>query len=582
MGNLVSQARKRKHFEFSDLKATETEIEFDAMRKIFSQFRQRELNTIEHRSVFITDSMRMLYAELARDEIGWTRNLKGASGAGKSTHLLFIGHMAVSNGCLVFSLQGHEMLRFEDKTLNCANVFTQAILHRWIPAVGKDVLSAIKCPLDDSKSLYDLVSIGAKDSSKSVSTLFSLISNMCRITVVPVVMLIDQCNVFHNYGSESESANEVADFCKFISSIGHNDIERGCILRAYSDLYSASFRVMPISVDGDSLLNVQISPMNSDSFALFVQTLITSFHPKVPIPIAELMSLCAGLPREAVSIFFLIAANPDDVFDSIRTKYFVTRTTFYEHRIRTLTDNHLMTDAVRKESVTFAAQLFIGERMTGAPPIWEEAGLIVRKDSAVHIPCEAAERGLIRSFSSDTVKAAIKIFSSDSCIRWRALELAFTFVVRQSMITESPVTFQCTDLRGGNPRTVRCSVDRIVHYSGHLNPSSVEKGTLVVCPRGTAVIDFLLFGNDGVKIYVQVSECAYVDHYSNVEDIPTIDALYQNALVQTAAEMKADMEYLYISTSRKLIAPSAKFNSKVLLISNAGHEEATRFFRNLL
>ena len=67
----------------------------------------------------------------------------------------------------------------------------------------------------------------------------------------------------------------------------------------------------------------------------------------------------------------------------------------------------------------------------------------------------------------------------------------------------------------------------IVHYSSHLNPSSVEKGTLVVCPREsweTALIDFLLFGKDGVKIYVQVSECAYVDHFSNAEDIPKIDA----------------------------------------------------------
>ncbi len=69
--------------------------------------------------------------------------------------------------------------------------------------------------------------------------------------------------------------------------------------------------------------------MNSDSFALFVQTVITSFHPKVPIPIYELMSLCAGLPREAVSIFFLIAENSDDEFGLKRTKYFVTRTTFY-------------------------------------------------------------------------------------------------------------------------------------------------------------------------------------------------------------------------------------------------------------
>jgi hypothetical protein len=198
------------------------------------------------------------------------------------------------------------------------------------------------------------------------------------------------------------------------------------------------------------------------------------------------------------------------------------------------------------------------------------------------VPCEAAERGLIKSFCEDTTREAIQIFSSDANTRWRALELAFVFVVRQSIIAGNPVTFDCTDLKGKSPKTIHCSLDRILHYSSHMEPSSVARGTLVVCPRRATMIDFLLFGRDGVKIYVQVSDCAFEDHSPNIKGIPKINTIYKNALIQTATEMQVDMLYLYISTSRKRLVRSSKFNPKVLLISNATDSQVTRFFRNLL
>ncbi len=122
------------------------------------------------------------------------------------------------------------------------------ILYNWVEAIGKDVLSAIKCPLAQSMSLYDLVSIGAKDSGRSIYTMRQLLLNLCVIEVVPVVILIDECNAFHDYNSETES--EVAGFYDFVSRLGDGNIRRGCIHRAYS----ASFSVMPIEKDSDSLL----------------------------------------------------------------------------------------------------------------------------------------------------------------------------------------------------------------------------------------------------------------------------------------------------------------------------------------
>ena len=564
MGN----SQKRKHVVFPDLESTT--IQFENMGSILAYFPLNDLNIWQQRSLYITDSMRRLYAELKQIEFGWTRVLTGVSGAGKSTSLLFIGHMAVSSGCIVFSLQGHEM--WESKV----HEWNQFILLRWMEAVGKGLLSEIKCPLNKSMSLYDLVSIGAKDSRKSISTVRDLILNLSAITVVPVVILIDQFNVFHTCTAESDT--EVASICKFISGLRQTSMRRGCILFAYS----VSSSEMPIASGEYSLLNIQIYPMDFVSFELFVHTLTESFKTKLPVPIEDLFSLCMGLPREAVSIFSLIAHNREENFDVIRTKYFDSRALFYKHRIWKVTRHRTVSEAVRRKSVTFAVRLFIGERMTSAPSIWQESGLIVRKDMHVCVPCEAAERGLINSFCEDTTREALQIFNSDINIRWRALELAFVFVVRQSIIAGNPVTFNCTDLKGESPKTIHSSLDRILHYSSHLKPSSVAKGTLVVCPRRDAVVCFLLFGRDGVKLYVEVSDSAFEDRSSHMKGIPKVDGIYQNALIQTTTEMQVGMLYLYISTSRKQLECSSKFNPNVLLISNATDSHATSFFRNLL
>jgi hypothetical protein len=105
-------------------------------------------------------------------------------------------------------------------------------------------------------------------------------------------------------------------------------------------------------------------------------------------------------------------------------------------------------------------------------------------------PCEAAKRGLIKLFDKEIANDAILIYSSDPRIRWHALELAFIYIVRQCIIAGDDVVFQCTDLHTDSPFTVQCSVDQIVYHSRFTQPSSIEKGTLIVCMKGS--VDFVL------------------------------------------------------------------------------------------
>ena len=59
--------------------------------------------------------------------------------------------MALACGCIIFSLQGHEFLRCDGI---CS---TQAVLYRWMLAMGHEKLCKIKCPFNEDCSVLDLV-----------------------------------------------------------------------------------------------------------------------------------------------------------------------------------------------------------------------------------------------------------------------------------------------------------------------------------------------------------------------------------------------------------------------------------------
>ena len=67
-----------------------------------------------------------------------------------------------------------------------------------------------------------------------------------------------------------------------------------------------------------------------------------------------------------------------------------------------------------------------------------------------------------------------------------------------------------------SPTTIRCSVENIVHHSSL--PHAAQRLALLkgifFCPNGSAVIDLVMYGKDGTKICIQVSEVAYPDHAS--------------------------------------------------------------------
>lgn len=581
MGNSPSRAssRKRQHVDF--LRIDETIVKIEDMKGILSQFPVSEFRSSHRRPLLITDVMRDVYTSVTVNETS-THCLQGASGVGKTMTLLFIGHMAQKCGCLVFSIRGHEMLfgtTGQEVNPKDVQLSVSQILTRWMNTMGVSYLSEFECPCQKQMTILQLVKLGAEDPSKSISTLKSLIWNLAGITRVPVVILIDQCNAFYapNIG-KNDPLGEVGDICAFFAGIGNKVMARGSLLLAFS----SSFKLMPLAKDGDSILFIEIAPMEIETFTSFVENLVQSFETKLIINTKELFKICGGLPREAVAIFLTIDQNKNADLNAIRIRYFENRTKFYLYRIQKLVQDLKADCSFRKESIEFACQLFIGARMHSVPQIWKEAGMIVLNGDDFRLPCQAAEMALTEYFDESATKSAIDLYRSDRSVSWRALELAFVYVIRKLISVGAPVEFDCTDLQGKNPSMLQLRVERIQYCEKLPEESSIHLGTLFVCPRGHPVVDFFLYGQDGAQVFVQASESEYARHSSKYEDLAPLINIYQKALVPAPIK-SSTMQYVYLTTSDKLMKTSQHFHPQVLLISNAGGQQrASKLLRNLI
>jgi putative ribosome biogenesis GTPase RsgA len=65
----------------------------------------RDFNVDNFKSdILVTGKMKEIYGEIQSDALPAIFVLRGASGVGKTTILLFVGHMARKSGCLVFPI----------------------------------------------------------------------------------------------------------------------------------------------------------------------------------------------------------------------------------------------------------------------------------------------------------------------------------------------------------------------------------------------------------------------------------------------------------------------------------------------
>ncbi len=141
--------------------------------------------------------------------------LSGASGVGKSTTLLFIGHMARKSNCMVLPIQGRCM-----REVGSPNVIAYRVLRHWMKG-NRELLQKLQGMDSSAKSILELVDRSERQCSESATILNEVITLFREMDLVPVIFLIDQCNALQCIPSSADSdpwdilCSSVADFNTF-------------------------------------------------------------------------------------------------------------------------------------------------------------------------------------------------------------------------------------------------------------------------------------------------------------------------------------------------------------------------------
>jgi hypothetical protein len=145
----------------------------------------------------ITQTMETHWEELRASiehEEGHTSLLQGPSGVGKTTTMLYIGHMARTKGYVVFPIQARDFVNQSEPM----TMLIRQFLFNWRAVEGETKLKQIiPCIHVQYATLWDLLNQNFGNDKLVVDTFRQVVEELRLCTTKPVVFLIDQCNVLY-------------------------------------------------------------------------------------------------------------------------------------------------------------------------------------------------------------------------------------------------------------------------------------------------------------------------------------------------------------------------------------------------
>jgi len=410
-------------------------ISFEVMENILSDFSVKEFMCVKT-SILVTRKMVTLYEELhaaIKRKRGHKRLLQGPSGVGKTTTLLYIGHLARSMGYLVFPVQARD---FVDQAIPMSMLITE-FLSSWIDAVGEDIVKDIVG--EDNFGLIEKDDLN-HDEEKQIIRIFQLlVSELQDYETKPVVFLVDQCNAFHENPQKIKlySKSEHMEITPDQNPVGAMflqwntfDVNVGGIFYGFA----SAFQLMPPARSGNASLFSRMDPMNRENFKVFVNFLVEQNRLPQECDWDDFYELCGGIPREAREFGSEkkhLFGDGQSNYQQWKGAYMNARVAWYKTRIQLLLDREKLGPELLKESVPFASSLFVGQKMASAPDVWIASGLIITKDGFQKLFCPAAKNAILLVFEwSEVIRQAINIFHNDRWISWRSLELAVVYRFR--------------------------------------------------------------------------------------------------------------------------------------------------------
>jgi hypothetical protein len=308
--------------------------------------------------------------------------------------------------------------------------------------------------------------------------------------------------------------------CSIFKNWNTFKVRRGAALFAFSSTFHAS----QTADDGNLMLIDTINPLTVSDWSRLTEQLVRENRLPNEHERWNVRELTGLLPRELHR--FCKAWNIAKQSDTGDNKQTVTGTylnlavEYFKIRIQRLLDRHRLGNAV-EDSTIFAAKVFMGSEMWDVPESWKVSGMVFFYNSKYRLVCPPAEQAVYEAFDDEHLRNAIVILREDENIRWRILELCVQHRFRKALLAGAPVFITYQNLaRDGDEHQMRIVVNKIIRAGQ--TPSHqihLEKGTMYICERGHAVIDFFIYDVYGEKVWMQVSESAYREHHTKYEDL---------------------------------------------------------------
>jgi hypothetical protein len=177
-------------------KEEENFISYEALGNILCDFTVNEFDDSET-PLLITPIMTTLFQQLERSiqrNRMYESLLQGPSIVGKSTTLLYIGHMAILKGYMVFPIQARDFVNQAEPMSSLIRKF----LLNWIDAECETKLKEITPRIyRRHATLWDILDQNFEDEKVVVTTFRKIVEELQMCATKPMVFLIDQCNAFH-------------------------------------------------------------------------------------------------------------------------------------------------------------------------------------------------------------------------------------------------------------------------------------------------------------------------------------------------------------------------------------------------
>ncbi|CAG8474433.1 7714_t:CDS:2, partial [Paraglomus occultum] len=436
-------------------------------------------------------------------------------------------------------------------------------------------------PSSSKVTMFDAAMEAAKDIQNSVVLFNFLVEDLQRTVRVPVVICIDQYNAFlvdHEAVLEYNKAPTTISWGsnpigRIFSDWNNFNVQRGAVLFAFTSSYHGG----KTAIDGNSRLFTRISPYNNDEWAKMTNRYTDSLPPDTGF----LRNFVGGIPRELGRFMKIWAKERHNGVDNVMKLYTKDATDYYKERIQRLLDKKRMKEDV-KESTVFAAKIFMGSPMDDVPDSWENSGMVVVRGQTCKLCCPAAELAIFKAFDDSHTKNAISILRGDKTISWRVLELCVQHRFRMAAMSANIVEMEYTDLTQKKEKEkIQISAQNIIiHNDIPVELPTIHPGTVYICWRGAAVVDFFIYNHDCKKIFLQVSEQPYAKHKTKLPDLFTTTITRHNLSVYDFFSKCIDETYdpsdrnsldendyyVYLTTSDSKMKVPDEIHKKVCLI----------------